>query len=202
MSNGADSQTSSTLLRRLRQNPTDQAAWNDFVDRYGRMIYRWCRQWGLQEVDAEDATQNVLLDLARQMRTFVYDRNGSFRGWLKTIAYRSWCRLLEKRQRPGSATCDPETLNLLKSEAACEDFLAALARESDRELLDRAMQLVRLRVQPNTWEAFRLLVLEGCSGAEVGQRLNMKVGAVFVARGRVQKMLQAEMRLLQGDEAN
>src|SRR4051812_29216018 len=34
-----------TLLAQLRQNPSDQASWDEFVERYGRHIYRWCRQW-------------------------------------------------------------------------------------------------------------------------------------------------------------
>ena len=62
------SATDVSLLLRLRQNPTDQAAWGNFVDRYGRRIYLWCRHWQLQEADAEDVTQNVLLKLAEQMR--------------------------------------------------------------------------------------------------------------------------------------
>ena len=33
-----------TLLARLRLDPTDQAAWDVFVERYGRHIYQWCRQ--------------------------------------------------------------------------------------------------------------------------------------------------------------
>jgi DNA-directed RNA polymerase specialized sigma24 family protein len=50
------------------RSPLDQAAWNEFVERYGRRIYGWCRQWGLQEADAEDVTQDVLLRLARKMQ--------------------------------------------------------------------------------------------------------------------------------------
>ena len=34
-----------TLLTQLRQDPSDQAGWDEFVERYGRHIYRWCRQW-------------------------------------------------------------------------------------------------------------------------------------------------------------
>ena len=49
-----------TLLARLRQDPTDQAAWDRFVEQYGRHIYRWCRQWKLQDADAEDVTQDIL----------------------------------------------------------------------------------------------------------------------------------------------
>jgi RNA polymerase sigma-70 factor (ECF subfamily) len=85
MSENNDARTSTTLLRRLRENPRDKPAWNEFVDRYGRMIYQWCRHWGLQGADAEDVTQNVLLELALQMRTFVCDPTGGFRGWLKII---------------------------------------------------------------------------------------------------------------------
>jgi RNA polymerase sigma-70 factor (ECF subfamily) len=190
--------TSVTLLRRLRKDPADQAAWAEFVDRYGRMIYRWCRQWGLQEADAEDVTQNVLVELARQMRTFVYDPQGRFRGWLKTIAYRSWCHFTDGRSRPGAAG-DDALLRLLRSPSSCEDFLQHLERESDWELLEKATALVRLRVQPHTFEAFRLMALEGLSGAEVAGRLGMKVGAVFVARSKVQKMIQEEVRRLDGD---
>ena len=46
-----------TLLARLRQDPTDQDAWDSFVERYGRHIYRWCRRWRLQDADAEDDLQ-------------------------------------------------------------------------------------------------------------------------------------------------
>src|SRR5262245_5428098 len=69
-----DWQTSTTLLRRLRLTPADETAWAAFVGRYGGLIYRWCREWGLQPADAEDVTQNVLVELSKQMRSFVYDR--------------------------------------------------------------------------------------------------------------------------------
>ena len=85
-----DTQTSATLLGRLRQVPPDQAAWAQFADRYGRKIYGWCRLWNLQEADAEDLTQDVLLKLAEKMQTFVYDPAKSFRAWLKTLARHAW----------------------------------------------------------------------------------------------------------------
>ena len=81
-----ESKTSATLLARLRQVPADQAAWVQFTERYGRKIYAWCRLWNLQQADAEDLTQDVLLKLAEKMQTFDYDPAKSFRGWLKTVA--------------------------------------------------------------------------------------------------------------------
>src|SRR5262245_54432863 len=87
---GVDSETSVTLLARLRQVPADQAAWARFTERYGRKVYAWCRQWNLQEADAEDVTQTVLIKLADKMRTFEYDPARSFRAWLKTVARNAW----------------------------------------------------------------------------------------------------------------
>jgi RNA polymerase sigma-70 factor (ECF subfamily) len=72
-----------------------------------------------------------------------------------------------------------------------------LEEEFDCELLEAASTRVRLRVQPRTREAFRLLALEGRSGAETAQQLGMKVATVFVARSKVQKMLQEEMQRLE-----
>jgi hypothetical protein len=43
MSRPADSRTSLALLGRLRQAPTDQEAWRQFVDRYAPRVYSWCR---------------------------------------------------------------------------------------------------------------------------------------------------------------
>lgn len=194
--------TSASLLLKLRQNPNDQEAWDDFVDRYGRMIFRWCRQWGLQEADAQDVTQNVLLELAHQMRRFVYDSSGSFRGWLKTIAYRGWCHLLSSRQRAGVGSGNETVLQLLQSVEARDDFLGRIEAESDRELLDRAIAHVQLRVQPRTWEAFRLTAIEEMPGAEVAERLRMKLGTVYVARSKVQKMLQEEVHRLNNRSTN
>src|SRR5262249_55617213 len=102
MTEPTTSATRVSLLGRLRLNPLDQAAWNEFVDRYGPMIFRWCRQQGLQGVDAEDVTQNVLLKLARRMRTFVYQpERGRFRDWLRTVFRGAWCDFLGWRRRPG-----------------------------------------------------------------------------------------------------
>lgn len=195
MTNHPNLDTRSTLLLRLRQEPTNQLAWSEFVERYGPLIFRWCRRWGLQEADAEDVTQNVLLELARQMRDFVYDPAGSFRGWLRIVAYRCWCRFVDDRATAARLALGSGLERLCTSEAR-EDFLEKLEQECSRELLGLAMERVKLRVQPRTWEAFRLTAVEEQEGASVAERLGMKVGTVFVARSKVQKMIREEIERL------
>src|SRR5262245_46428727 len=101
MSSVVDSSTSPSLLRRVAQGPTDQAACACFVERYAPRIYGWCRQWGLQEADAQDVTQDVLLLLAEKMRTFNYAPAGSFRGWLRALTHHAWLKFLARRRRAG-----------------------------------------------------------------------------------------------------
>lgn len=198
MSQPHDSGTRVSLLGRLRRDPTNQAAWDAFVEHYGPRIYDWCRRWNLQEADAQDVTQNVLLKLAEKMRTFVYDPSRSFRAWLKTLTHHAWSDFQESRRRAGLGSGDHEVGLLLDSLPAREDLLARLEEEFDRELLEEAMLRVRLRVQPQTWQAFSLTALEGLSGAEAGARIPMSVGQVFVAKRRVQKMIQDELARLDG----
>jgi RNA polymerase sigma-70 factor (ECF subfamily) len=85
----------------------------------------------------------------------------------------------------------------LCSPEAHSDFLARLHVEAERELLEMAKEAVRGKVQPRTWEAFRLTAEQELSGAEVARRLDMKVGTVFVARSKVQKMIRDEFLRLE-----
>ncbi len=92
-------------------------------------------------------------------------------------------------------------LRRLDQVAAREDLVARLSDEFDQELLEAASDRVRLRLEPKTWEAFRLTAAEGLSGAEAAARLGMSVPAVFKARFKVQKLLQVEVRRLGGADA-
>lgn len=194
-----ESHTSATLLGRLRQVPADQAAWTEFTERYGRKIYSWCRQWNLQEADAEDVTQTVLLKLAEKMQTFLYDPAKKFRAWLKTVTRHAWSDYWAGRGRI-TAAGGSQALELLQTVEAREDLVRRLDDEFDRELLDEAMARVRLRVIPRTWEAFVRTALQGQPGAEAAKELGMKVATVFVARSKVQSMLQEELRRLEDSD--
>jgi RNA polymerase sigma-70 factor (ECF subfamily) len=196
MAGAGGSQTSATLLARLRQFPADQEAWSEFTERYGRKIYGWCRQWNLQEADAEDVAQTVLVKLAEKMRVFEYDPSRSFRGWLKTIARHAWSDFWDSRGRE-SALGGSQVIQMFHTVEAREDLVQRLETEFDRELLDEAVTRVRARVTPRTWQAYEMTALQGQSGAEAAKELGMKVATVFVAKSKVLKLLQEERSKLE-----
>jgi RNA polymerase sigma factor (sigma-70 family) len=201
MSDSTDLRTSASLLGRLSKDPTDQVAWSEFVDRYGAKIYGWCRRWHLQDADAKDVTQAVLATLCIKMRTFSYDPSLSFRGWLRTLTHHTWSDLVTRR-RPSlvaGGAGDSDT-GLLESLQARDDLLERLDEQFDYELLEEASARVRVRVEPHTWEAFRLTAIEGMAGAAVAERLRLRVATVFKAKSKVQRMLREQIaRLEQSD---
>ncbi len=201
MASSSSSHTSPTLLGRLGRSPTDQAAWEAFVDRYGPKIYAWCQHWRLQKADAEDVTQNVLLKLAHKLAHFSYDPSKSFRAWLKTITRHAWSDFLASQKSAAQGTGDSQAVQMLASVEARDDLATRLEREFDNELLNEATARVQLRVTPEKWEVFRLLAVEGLSGAEVAQRVHMKLATVYVVRGKVQKLLQEEIQILESAHA-
>jgi RNA polymerase sigma factor (sigma-70 family) len=191
--------TCPTLLARLRHDPSSDAAWDEFVEHYGRHIYRWCRQWRLQDADAEDVTQEILLKLSRKLCNFAYNPASSFRSWLKTVAHHAWRDFVDSRSRARTVAGD-QIWELLQSVEARKDLIQKLEEAFDHELLEAAKLQVRLRVAPHTWEAFRLVAIEGLGVEEVAAMVQMQIAMVYVAKSKVQKMLREEIRKLEADD--
>ncbi len=196
MSEGSGLRTRASLLARLRDTE-DAVAWDEFVARYGPRITAWCLAWRLQEADAHDVTQTVLLQLAVKLRRFNYEPGRSFRGWLRTLTRHAWSEFAADRGRAARAMGGDDAMRALGTVEACADLESRLAEAFDLELLDEAMARVRARVAAKTWEAFRLTAQEGRSGAEAAAALGLSVAAAFKAKSNVQKLIQEEIRALE-----
>src|SRR5262245_23043942 len=191
------SHTGTTLFELLAQ-PASGQAWAKFVDRYGPKVFRWCRARGLQHADAENVAQEVLSRFAKVARSFTYDpAKSGFRAWLRTVTRNALIDLVRDSRKAAQGYSDPHVLEALESLEAADSLEQELEDEFRRELLDQAMALVRLRVDPKTWQAFELLTVEGKSGKEVAERLGMSVAAVYMAKSRIVDMLEAEVHRLE-----
>jgi RNA polymerase sigma-70 factor (ECF subfamily) len=192
-----DFATRASLFGRLyRSGTADERAWREFVDRYGRLIYKWCRHWQLQEADAQEVTQQVLVHLLTKMKDFVYDPSRSFRAWLKTVAHHAWRSLAVSRKYVELGCAVANGSERLLSLTSRDDLAQRLEKQFDRELLEMAMTRVRLRVAPHNWEAFRRTALNGEAPHEVGRCLTMKIANVYAARSNVQRLLREEVAAL------
>ncbi len=199
MESDRDATTSRTLLLRLRDLDNNDA-WREFHARYEPRIMNWCRRYNLQESDALDVTQEVLGKLVRAMQTFEYQpARGSFRGWLKTVTNNAIRDFLKTLSRPGRGSGDTQAhrqLDALKSKEAMAALASTIEEEGERELLREAEERVKGRVQPHTWRAYKMTVLESCKSSEVAEKLRISVSDVYVAKSRVMKMLRQEVENL------
>lgn len=198
MGAGSSLTTSASLLGRLRDTPDDQAAWGEFVRRYQPRLLEWCRRWGLQEADAQDVCQNVMVRLAAKLRVLVYDPSRSFRGWLRTLARHAWSDFAADRQKRIDLA---DATGALQSVEARDDLERRLADAFDMELLEEATSRVKQRIEAKTWEAFRITALLGSSAAEAAAELGMPVASVFKAKSNVQKWLGEEIQRLDAPES-
>ncbi len=138
------------------------------------------------------------MKLIQSLRAFAYDPSRSFRGWLKTVAHHAWRDFADSRRRVQHAVGDSRLQGLILTLEARADLAKRLEEAFDLELLEAAKVRVRLRVAPHTpGEAFRLMALEGLPVADVAARVRMQVVMVYVAKSKVQKMLQEEIGKLE-----
>ena len=190
----ATSSTSLSLLHRIQANERDEAAWGEFVDRYGSRIFRWCVHRKLQHSDAEDVAQEVLLRIAKKFAEFDYDPL-SFRGWLRRVTENAVIDFVRKRDRGhqnGSGV-----LALLSAEPARAELTEYLAEAYDLELLEMAKSRVRNRVLPRRWSTWEMMAEQRLSGQEVAKKLDISVGTAYSTKNQVQNMISEEVRRLE-----
>jgi RNA polymerase sigma-70 factor (ECF subfamily) len=202
MGRGDDGSRTGSSVRALLRSPSDPGAWKVFVDRYTPRVYGWCRKWGLQDADAQDVTQNVLVKMFGKLPEFPYDpARGSFRAWLEQVTRNALRDYLGAKGRAGIGSGDSAVLGRLQTVEAREDLLRALAEVFDLELLEEAKQWVRLRLSPPNWEIFDALFFQARPPEEVAREHHKTVPAVRMVKVRGKKLLLAEIDRLGGKGA-
>jgi len=185
--------TRASLLIRVR-DPTDQAAWNEFVEIYRPVILRLARHKGMQEADAEDVAQQVLLAVAKAVEQRQHDpKRAKFRTWLNRVAHNAILNALT-RGKPDRGAGDSGLLALLSAQESREGPDSDLLRlEHRREVFRWAARQVRPEFQQATWEAFWLTAVEGRPVEAVAEELAKNPGAVYAARSRVMRRIQQKV---------
>jgi RNA polymerase sigma-70 factor (ECF subfamily) len=181
--------TSASLLDQLRA-PADQAAWARFAHLYTPLLWQWAVRLGLQPADAADLVQEVFVVLVCKLPEFDYDRDRSFRGWLKTILENK----LRDHQRRRSAQVVDAKNPVFSTLAVAAEADAFDEAEYRRYLTGRALHLIQREFQPATWQAFWQLVVLDRPAADVGRELGLTPNAVYQAKFRVLRRLREELR--------
>jgi RNA polymerase sigma-70 factor (ECF subfamily) len=182
---------------------SEPEAWQQLLKLYEPRMLRWCRSQGLDRIETADVIQDAWMSVARGLASFRSQPGaGAFRAWLHQIVRR---RIADYRRR-----------EVLRSPAVGGSSfamrVAELPNESDQTPpnqddpsqclsqssgdLQRAMATVQQEIEPKTWQAFWLCVVDQRSTDEVAHSLAMKPANVRQCRSRVLRRLRQTMERL------
>jgi RNA polymerase sigma-70 factor (ECF subfamily) len=184
-------ETPVSLLERLRLCP-DEAAWRRLIHLYTPWIREWLRRQGLNPTDAEDLVQEVMVVLVKELPNFRHDlRRGAFRRWLRGVTLNRLRVFWRQRRREAA----PPALDALL--AQLDDPESDLSRQWDhdhnRHVVRRLLELLEPEFEASTWQAFRLVVLDGKATADAAATLGLSPVAVRIAKSRVLSRFRREI---------
>jgi RNA polymerase sigma-70 factor (ECF subfamily) len=181
------------LLLRLR-GERDERAWAEFLLLYEPLVLRLMRRRGLQESDARDTTQQVLLRISRAIEKYQPDgAEASFRRWLFRVARNVVVTFLTKRPRQAEAMDDRQLAEVLDATFAASPESDLFDQEYRQQVLAWAMEQVRREFHSSTWLAFVETSINGRAITDVARDLNLSIGSVYVARSRIIARLRAKV---------
>ena len=183
-------ETRASLMLRLL-DPSDQQAWGQFVSIYEPLLLRMLRKRGLQDADARDVSQQIILAASQAIDSWQPDgQPASFRRWLFSIARRLALRFLQRAYRVDGPSLRAkggtdmlELLNRLPDPDP--QTVIAFDDEYRNELFDWAAKRIRGEFRESTWQAFWRSCVLNEPIALVAEELGMTAGNVYVARTRI-----------------
>jgi RNA polymerase sigma factor (sigma-70 family) len=154
-----------SLIGRLK-NWGDQTSWDDFNRTYRPLIVAFAMQQGLNESEAEDVAQDTLLAVAKSVGGFKYDPNrSSFKHWLLTVARHRITDHIRRRSKEvelprNCATDSTRTSTVARLHDPNRPALeVSEAAESQRALLDEALERLKAGVSTQHFQIFYLSVI-------------------------------------------
>jgi RNA polymerase sigma factor (sigma-70 family) len=166
---------SPSVLQRIASG--DPAAVRECIEQYGALVWSLSRRLSRSSSDAEDATQEIFLDIWRSAGRFDASQ-GSDKVFIAMIARR---RLID-RLRKTAAEPPMDPVEALESVAWADPGTASQI-SLEAEQATRAMAELR----PEQRQVLELGLLHGLTQSEIAARLSMPLGTVksFMRRGLI-----------------
>ena len=194
-------ETRNSLLVQVK-DPLNREAWEQFAQIYRPVIYRLARQRGLQDADAQDLSQQVLMSVAAAIgRWENSDETIRFRHWLRRVVKNAILNALSRK--PHDLAVGGSSVRELLEEHpdADPETEQQIELEYRREIYLRAAEIVQTDVASETWKAFEMTVIQSSPIQDVATQLNKSIGTIYAARSRIMRRLRDEAERLENTES-
>ncbi|MGY8771427.1 MAG: sigma-70 family RNA polymerase sigma factor [Pirellulales bacterium] len=194
-------ETRNSLLVQVK-DPLNREAWEQFAQIYRPVIYRLARQRGMQDADAQDLSQQVLMSVAAAIgRWENSDESVRFRHWLRRVVKNAILNALSRKPQDLAVGGSSVRELLEEHPDADPETEQQIELEYRRELYLRAAEIVQTDVAPDTWKAFEMTVLQALPIQEVATQLSKSVGTIYASRSRIMRRLRDEAERLENTES-
>lgn len=199
--NTADSMaTRPSMLARLR-NPSDEATWTDFVQRYRPLLLNFAKRLSLPTEDAEEVCQDVFSEVSQHIGDYKPEAGRqSFRGWLyQRTEWRVMDRFRRRRREIGNTGPHPDDDSktpLVERLPAAAELEAIWEQEWVKSRMAVALGRLAEKVPAKRFQAFELYELREWPVHRVAQALGMNIATVYVHCHRLRKLLRSELERL------
>ena len=173
--------TSKTLLDKIASG--DEISWDEFYQKYSPIVKAIACFKGLNEVDADDICQQVMMQFFKQSKTFRFDPDvARFRTYFgRIVRGRIIDHFRRKKEVPvaefEAVPIDPDTEKLYMDE-----WRKMVIKEAEQEL--------KQRVSPETFQAYQLYAVQGRPVEKVAAFLACSTNQVYQAKKRCFKMMR------------
>ncbi len=191
--------TRATLIQRVKDQH-DETSWEDFVRIYSDYIYAIIRSMNISDHDAEDLTQQLLLNMWNKLPETDVDQIKHFRAWLSIITKHFVIDFIRKRIREAKRLEKVEqdaTLSYVNS-IRLPDVERIAEREWQLHITNLALEKIEPLFSGQAIEVFRLS-LKGMDIKDIAQKLDLQENSVYRLKNRVKKKLLLQVEELRAD---
>ena len=151
---------------------------------YHPLVYRLARLKGLQDADAQEVVQEVMVAVSRSVDSWNPEK-GRFRDWLFAIARNLTINFLTRPKHRPIGSGDSAIAAALENQCERSSHESSLFDFEHRRMVFRwAAARVREQTSHKTWTAFWATTIDAKPIPQVADELGMTVGAIYVARSR------------------
>ena len=167
--------TSLTLLQKLRIQDPD--GWERYTKLYLPLLYKWLKNMGISEEDAQGICQEVFINTYTSLSSFEHQGTGSFRRWLRTIVNRRISDHYRKKEKDSPVVPIKGSGPKVLSESWENAFV--------NEVYQHALALIRQTTAPRDWEIFEKLHFSATTAQEIAEEYKITANTAAVIRCRI-----------------
>ena len=173
--------TSKTLIDRIAAG--DEISWDEFYERYHKIVRNIAMFNGLKATEADDICQQVMLQFFKQSKTFKFDPDiARFRTYFGKIIKSKIANFYRKKTDEPCDEIEVEDEEKSSDEIFLTEWRKMILKEAERELKNR--------VAPETFQAYELYAVQNRPVEKVAAYLNCSVNQVYQAKKRCLAMMR------------